>query len=158
MANVGNGRNNIIKIHGSIAFNLASYTYFLTSCSIRDTGTAAEEITSENSEVDSAWALAAATAPTPRTQPRRTAAIQPRVSSSRSPRAGGYRSAVLTADHWFRPGFAMQFLPSAWRSSLATIGATAAPVRQASATATSPAAAVEPASAKHPCPVAARWH
>ena len=118
----------------------------------------AEEITSENSEVDSAWALAAATAPTPRTQPRRTAAIQPRVSSSRSPRAGGYRSAVLTADHWFRPGFAMQFLPSAWRSSLATIGATAAPVRQASATATSPAAAVEPASAKHPCPVAARWH
>jgi hypothetical protein len=35
---------------------------------------------------------------------------------------------VLTADHWFRPGFAMQFLPFAWLSSLATIGATTMPL------------------------------
>jgi len=75
-----------------------------------------------------------------------------RHAGSASQGAGGRR---LTADHWFRPGFAMQFLPSAWLSSLATIGAVAAPVRQASATATLPAAAVEPihpASAKHPSP------
>jgi len=77
MANVGNGRNNIIKIHGSIAFNLASYTYFLTSCSIRDTGTAAEEITSENPRWARLGYWLLQQPGTPGAQPRRAATIQP---------------------------------------------------------------------------------